>query len=137
MGSATGSRAKSGRTWTEQDMDRVISLILRAGLVLCAVLVIFGGALYLARHGGETVAYRLFRGEPPSYRYLPGILDEALHIHGRGFILAGLIVLVATPVVRVAYSVLAFALRREPIYIAATLIVLGILLFSLITGGLR
>jgi uncharacterized membrane protein len=124
-----------GRGWSDETMDNVISVLLRLGLVLSAALVLTGGIIYLARHGGEVVSYRVFRGEPRSYRYLPGILREALHVHGRGFILAGLIVLVATPVARVVFSVAAFVLKRDRVYIAATLIVLGVLLFSLLGGG--
>jgi uncharacterized membrane protein len=116
-------------------MDRVISVLLRVGLALSAALVLTGAVIYLVRHGGEVVSYRIFRGEPPPYRYLPGILREALHIHGRGFILAGLIVLVATPVARVVFSVIAFLTERDRIYVAATLIVLVILLLSLLCGG--
>ena len=116
-------------------MDRVISVLLRIGLAVSAALVLAGAVIYLARHGGEVVSYRVFRGEPPSYRYLPGILREALHIHGRGFILAGLIVLVATPVTRVAYSVVAFLIKRDLVYVASTLVVLAVLLLSLLGAG--
>ena len=124
-----------GRGWRDETMDKVISVLLRFGLALSAALVLAGAVIYLARHGGEVVSYRVFRGEPPSYRYLPGILQEALQVHGRGFILAGLIVLVATPVARVVFSVAAFLVKRDLIYVAATLIVLAVLLFSLLSGG--
>jgi len=51
------------------------------------------------------------------------------------FAQAGLLVLVATPVVRVMASVVAFALERDRLYTAITLAVLAILLISLF--GLR
>lgn len=140
MASPKGSEHRPQRRKTgpsEAGLDRVISVLLRLGLTLSGALVLLGGVIYLARHGGEVVSFRVFRGEPPSYRYLPGILAEALHIHGRGFILAGLLVLIATPVLRVAFSVAAFIARREPVYILATVLVLAILLFSLIGGGVR
>ena len=132
---SSDSPARFERGLSDETMDRIISILLRVGLVLSAALVLAGGVIYLSRHGGEAVSYRVFRGEPPSYRYLPGILQEALHIHGRGFILAGLVVLVATPVARVVFSVVAFVLKRDRVYILATLIVLAVLLFSLIWGG--
>ncbi len=123
--------------WTDEQVDRTIGNLLRLGLVLSAVLVIFGATVYLARHGGEFISYSVFRGEPPNYRSLPGIVKEAVDFHGRGFILAGLILLIATPVARVAFSVLAFFRQRDFIYVFATLLVLGILFFSLFWGGLH
>ena len=44
---------------------------------------------------------------------------------------AGLLVLVATPVVRVGVSLVAFALERDRLYAAITAAVLGLLLVSL------
>ena len=128
-------RSRSG--WTDEQVNRIISSLLRFGLILSAVLVIFGAAIYMARHCSESFSYSVFRGEPPNYRSLPGIIKEAVEFHGRGFILAGLILLIATPVARVAFSVLAFLRQRDFIYVTATLIVLFILLFSLVWGGLH
>jgi uncharacterized membrane protein len=48
----------------------------------------------------------------------------------------GLLLLIATPVARVAFSVLAFALQRDRTYIFVTLIVLGMLIYSLTGGGI-
>ncbi len=123
--------------WTDEQVDRIIGNLLRLGLVLSAALVIFGAAVFLIRHGGESISYSVFRGEPPNYRSLPGIIREAMEFHSRGFILAGLILLIGTPVARVAFSVLAFFRQRDFIYVVATLLVLGILLFSLVWGGLH
>jgi len=44
---------------------------------------------------------------------------------------AGLLVLVATPVIRVAVSLIAFGLERDHLYAAITAAVLGLLLVSL------
>lgn len=48
---------------------------------------------------------------------------------------ASLIWVIATPILRVVFSVVAFALERDILYVAATLIVLGVLLYSLFVGG--
>jgi uncharacterized membrane protein len=48
----------------------------------------------------------------------------------------GLLLLLATPVARVAFSVLAFACQRDKVYVIVTLIVLGVLIYSM-AGGLR
>jgi uncharacterized membrane protein len=50
---------------------------------------------------------------------------------GRGWIQLGLLLLIATPVARVAFSVYAFARQRDFLYVGVTLIVLTVLLFGL------
>ena len=50
-------------------------------------------------------------------------------------IATGLLVLMATPVARVCFSVAAFAIQRDWVYVAITLLVLAILLYSLVWGG--
>jgi uncharacterized membrane protein len=47
----------------------------------------------------------------------------------------GLVLLIATPVARVAMSLVAFILQRDRVYVVVTLIVLAVLIFSL-TGGI-
>jgi uncharacterized membrane protein len=53
---------------------------------------------------------------------------------GRGLIALGLMLLIAVPVGRVVFSVYAFARRRDRLYVVVTLVVLGLLLFSLFSG---
>ena len=48
--------------------------------------------------------------------------------------LLGALVLLATPVARVAFSVLAFALQRDRLYVGVTLFVLSVLAYSLLGG---
>ncbi len=136
MDSPTGSDRRRLRSfWTDADMDRIISFLLRAGLAAAAAIVLVGAVIYLARHGGETADYRVFQGEPPQYRQVAGIFREMEQLRGRGFILAGLLVLMGTPVLRVAFSVVAFFRQRDYIYVFVTLFVLAVLLFSLLRSG--
>jgi len=61
---------------------------------------------------------------------------ESLRWRGTGLIQLGLLLLLATPVARVAFSVVAFLLQRDRLYVLVTLIVLGILLYSIAGGRL-
>jgi uncharacterized membrane protein len=60
-------------------------------------------------------------------------LREALvwRPHAAAVIQLGLLLLVATPVARVIFSVFAFAWERDWLYVLLTLIVLAVLLYSL------
>jgi uncharacterized membrane protein len=122
--------------WTDHQVDQSLGNLLRAGVVLAAVTVLGGGVLYLARHGTEPTDYRDFQGEPADLCSPIGIVADALALQGRGLIQLGLLLLIATPVARVAFSVFAFARQRDAIYIAATLIVLALLLYSLFSAHL-
>jgi uncharacterized membrane protein len=120
--------------WTDQNVEELIGTVLRVGVTLAAAVVLFGGSVYVARHGGAVPQYHVFVGEPTDLRTVSGIVKDVLAFRGRGLIQLGLLFLIATPIARVAFSVAAFALQRDRLYVVVTLIVLSVLIYSL-TGG--
>jgi uncharacterized membrane protein len=112
-------------------LERLVGRLLQAGVILSAVVVAFGGAVYLARHGQESADYSVFHGEPADLRSPAGVVTDAFRGHARGIIQLGILILLATPVGRVAFTVVTFAWRRDRFYTAVTLFVLGLLLWSL------
>jgi uncharacterized membrane protein len=118
----------------DERVDEIISAILRVGVSLAALLVLVGGIYYLIRHGSEIPNYRTFHGQPRQLRTIPGIIDFAAHSHSRGIIELGLLLLIATPIARVIFSVLAFAKQRDRLYVVVTSIVLGVLVYNLVVG---
>jgi len=121
--------------WTDERMDLAIAAILRVGVILSAVTVLIGGVFYLNRYGLTLPDYRVFHGEPSDLRFLSGIIRDTLDLRPRGIIQFGLLLLIATPIVRVSFAVVAFTLQRDRVYVIVTLIVLGVLLYSLLGGG--
>ena len=117
--------------WTDQKIEDIIGNLLRVGVGTAAAVVFVGAAIYLVRHGTGHANYRVFHGEPSDLRTLRGIVHAALSLRARGIIQLGLVLLIATPVARVAFSVLAFAIEGDRMYVVFTLIVLAILTFSL------
>ena len=117
--------------WNDQKIEDIIGNLLRIGVGTAAAVVLVGAAAYLVRHGFGHANYRVFRGEPSDLRTLRGIVRAALGLHPRGIIQLGLVLLIATPVARVAFSVFAFAVERDRMYVVFTLLVLGILILSL------
>jgi len=118
--------------WTDQDVEERVGNLLRIGLQIATTVVVVGAAIYLARHGGEPPEYRIFHGEPPDLRGIPGIIGLVADVRGRGIIQLGLLILLATPVARVVFSVVAFAMQRDRLYIGITLFVLLVLLYSIV-----
>jgi len=123
------------RNWTDQRIENVLGNLLRAGVLLSALVVSIGGAIYLIRRGHEPVDFRVFRGEPADLRSIGGIIRDALELRGQGIIQLGLLLLIATPVARVAFSIFGFAEERDGMYVAFTLIVFSVLLYSLFGTG--
>ncbi len=120
--------------WSDERVEIIIGNLLRAGVTIAAALVFAGAIVYLARHGGERPDRSVFRGEPADLRSITGIVHDAIALRGRGLIQLGLLVLIATPVARVAFSVFAFLKQRDWLYVGVTMIVLGLLVFSLAVG---
>jgi uncharacterized membrane protein len=116
---------------TDQRIDELMGLLLRSGVTLAACIVLVGSMVYLGQHSHPS-DYRVFQGEPEALRTIPGIFGEAKVFHGRGLIQLGVLVLIVTPIARVTFSVFAFLYQRDWKYVVFTLIVLGLLLYSLL-----
>ena len=98
----------------DKRVDEIIGILLRTGVILAAAVVFTGGVFYLARNGSSPAHYAVFRGEPSDLNHVFGIL-----------------LLIATPVARVIFTVFAFVYERDWTYVAITLIVLALLFYSL------
>lgn len=120
---------------TDRQVQRVIGGLLRIGVIVAASITATGGVWYLARHARDVPHFGAFHGEPPSLRSVEGIIAAVGSLHSDAFIQLGLLVLIALPILRVAVSIVAFALERDWLYCAATVLVLAILLFSLLGGA--
>ena len=120
---------------SDSTLQRMIGAVLRTGVLISAAVVLAGGALYLVRHGGEPADYRTFHGEPEIDRVLGEIIAGAVGVRARSIIQAGVLLLIATPIARVAFSLVGFAFERDRTYVAITALVLAILLYALITGA--
>ena len=84
------------------------------------------------QHHADPVNYRHFVGRRPGHPTFPASLQSAAHFDSEGLIQIGLLLLIATPVARVAMAVVGFLWRSDRLYTVVSLIVLLILAFSLI-----
>ena len=116
---------------SEKRFESVISAMLRTGVILAAAIVSIGGVMYLLKFDTMKPDYRVFHGEANDLRYMHAIVGAAASGTSRGLIQLGLLLLIATPVARVAFSVIAYISERDWLYAAITLLVLGILVYSL------
>src|SRR5580704_14198886 len=121
----------SSQAWGDKRFEVMMGRLLRFGVVFAAAWVLAGGIHYLIQFGGTKPDYRAFRGEPGGLQHAHQIFDQAMEFDARGLIQLGLLLLIATPVARVAFSVIGFALERDWMYVGITLIVLALLVYSL------
>jgi len=113
-------------------MGIVMGNLLKTGVIVAASIVLFGGIIYLFRHGLAQADYNTFQRVPYDLCNVRGILKSVFSFHGRGFIQLGLLLLIATPIARVLLSIFAFALKRDTLYLMITCVVFGILIYSLL-----
>jgi uncharacterized membrane protein len=119
--------------WSDERIDRIIGNLLRIGVLLATGFVAVAGVAYLFHHGGEPADYHHFQRDP-EYASLSGIFRAAVVPRWRAVIQIGLLLLIATPVARVVFSVAAFAAQRDWLYMTITLLVLAVLLYGMFCG---
>jgi uncharacterized membrane protein len=122
---------------SDQQFEIVLGHLLRTGVLLAALIAFVGGAWFLAQSSGGRKDYRTFRGVPAELSYVPQILHGAIRWQPLAVIQLGILVLIATPIARVLFSMLGFAMERDWMYVSVTLIVLALLLYSLISSSAR
>ena len=120
------------RSWNDRKMDIFIGDLLRAGVLSSALIVLVGAIIYLVGNGRSPADYRLFHSEPSDFRTVRGVLRDAIALRGRGIIQLGLLLLIATPVARVAFSIFGFAREHDHLYAIVAAIVLLILVYALV-----
>ena len=116
----------------DRRLETIIGNLLRAGVLLAAATVFLGGTLYLAQHWADRVSYTHFSAAGDTVKSISGTLKASTHLDSEGLIQLGLLLLIATPVARVALAVVGFALEKDRLYAVVSLIVLIILAFSLL-----
>jgi len=127
------------RSSLEARMDILLSWLLRLGVIVCALIILGGWVLSLVHSSTRPSALpRLTHGE---------ILPEAAVAHSlsdlqeglvrgsaRAWIGAGLLLLIALPILRVGLTVILFGIERDWVYMTFALVVLVMLLSGLLLG---
>lgn len=115
----------------------LISNLLRLGVVLSLSLVSAGMVLTFFHHPDYfSSAQALQRLTAPEHvpHSLSDVLSGVAAVRGQAVVMVGLMVLMATPVLRVALSLLIFGRQRDRVFVGVTSVVLGLLLLSFLLG---
>jgi len=135
MGRAESQQLKSPRTkWTDERVESILGRLLQSGVLISGLVVLSGGILYMLRYGHNPMHYDSFVAERERLPSLRSVLRNAMEGDARAIVQCGLLLLIATPVARVVFSIIGFALEKDRLYVLLTLIVFLILIYSLFGG---
>ncbi len=105
-------------------VERTVRTVLAAGIALSVALLAIG--LALAAGAGDGIPHVIVP--------VPELARGLVALDAAAYLSAGLIVLIATPFVRVAGAILAFAAARDLRYVAVTALVLAVMCLSVLLG---
>jgi uncharacterized membrane protein len=128
---ASGAATRDAR---DERIEQVIGRLLQLGVLTAALVVAIGGILLLAQYGHLPASFQQFTGEDPTMKSIGGIVHTVLRGDSRAIVQLGLVLLIVTPIARVALTLGAFIVQRDRLYIFTTGVVLALLLYGLLWG---
>jgi len=155
MASGQSEQPRNERTVTTAQVDAqhragdgvvelVISWLLRIGVWSSVTVIVVGlimlvttqqSALLQAHRGGlEGLLKDGIPGQPASITAYADVFASVGRGQPFGVIMLGLLILLLTPVLRVAVSIVAFLLEKDRLYTAITIVVLALLLTGVALG---
>jgi len=124
------------RTNTEnldRSIETILGNLLRIGVIIAGSVVIIGAVLFLVRHGLEIPSYHIFKPESFNFFDFHDLFNGIITFQSVSIMELGILLLIATPVLRVLFSVFAFAYEKDYLYVVFTVIVLLVLIFSFLS----
>ena len=118
----------------DKQVEILIGQVLRAGVLLSCFVTLIGLGMYLLHNASATPNYHVFHSINAPLRSVYALIPRAFHGYPLAIIQLGVLLLIATPVARVAFLVGAFALEGDRMYVVVSgtvlIILLGSILFS-------
>ncbi|MDF2432869.1 MAG: hypothetical protein JWP44_2500 [Mucilaginibacter sp.] len=118
----------------DTDIQTLIGMVLRVGIITSISIVFIGGIFYLSRHGHTIEDYKVFKGVPDFVQHPESLINGLFDLKGQAIIQTGIVLLIATPILRVIFSAIGFVLEKDYMYVGISLLVLFIIFMSLING---
>jgi uncharacterized membrane protein len=117
------------------DINDAIGLALRVGVLLSAAIILIGVVLVFAHQGSN--GFSLSQIAAPNSRVNSSVFQPSevigglSELNGLDYVYLGLMVLIATPIIRVVLGIAQFAKERNKLYTIITVIVLFNLMFAI------
>ena len=114
----------------DQRFGVVIGRVLQAGVLVAATLVAVGGVMMLRQAGSAPVIWTPFT--PATLTSIRSVTEGLGALTPASIVMLGILVLIATPIARVVFTLAAFVAARDRLYSALSAVVLAILLIGLL-----
>jgi uncharacterized membrane protein len=118
-------------------VELALSTILRTGVIVSLVIIIAGTVVRFIHHRdflnsrSDTQTLLTSQAFPHT---ITDVFTSAMHGHSDAIVGIGLLLLILTPVLRVAASIVAFAIQRDGMFVLLTTFVLAMLILSFVLG---
>ena len=116
---------------SDERMDAAMGRLLQVGVLIASAVVLVGGALSLWGNRAARVDYRTFASEPARLREWGQLLPAVGRGEPAAIVQIGVLLLIATPVARVVFAMVAFAIQRDRLYVGISFVVLLVLMVGL------
>jgi uncharacterized membrane protein len=118
--------------------DAAVATLLRVGVLLSIGIIAVGMVITFVHHPDYFSSRPVLGSLTAPDAHFPRTIGEVIagvrHGSGQAIVTAGLLVLIAIPVARVALSIVLFVIERDRLYAAITATVLVVLLISFFVG---
>jgi len=118
------------RHFYDREMETIMGRLLQVGVLLASFVMLVGGILYVRAHHAAMPDYQVFKSEPQALRHVDGVVKAVATADPEAVIQLAVLLLIATPVARVVFALIAFGIERDRLYIAVSALVLAVLLFG-------
>jgi uncharacterized membrane protein len=126
---------------TQQRVEKaeiMISWILRWGVLLCAAVIAGGWVLSFIQGHGLAIVHSAMSGKELHGVFIPRHPQEFWQGLAQGdsevIVALGLLLLILLPVTRVATSAVVFLLEKDYLFVAMSVFVFSVLVFSMVMG---
>jgi uncharacterized membrane protein len=121
-----------------RQVELFISHLLKVGVLTSLAVVILGSVISFVRHPEyltQPPALRRLTHPGAAFPHTVGEMWAGLKDgRGQAIVVLGLLLLIATPVLRVAASIFGFLYEGDRVYVAITTLVLALLVLSFVIG---
>ncbi len=114
----------------DRSMETVMGRLLQVGVLLASFVMLIGGFLYVRAHNEGIPDYRVFQSEPQGLRHVGGVIRGVEEGNPAAVIQLAVLLLVATPIARVIFALIAFVIERDKLYAGVSAVVLAVLLYG-------
>lgn len=119
----------------EHKIEVSLSKLLTAGTTVAGLVMLAGIAWLVLRAPGDArPKYDHFVPTAQEGKGLGAVIQGVMSLEPHAIMLGGVMLLVLTPVARVLFTLLAFVLKKDWLYVAMTAVVLGVLAYGLLGG---